>query len=290
MVKKEKRNVKDLKCTLVIHYLIILIVGSFFASSPLMAHEGIGEGLFEEISSRSYKKLPNGADSSIMLIADIAQFYQEVIQKQKATVVQFYSGGLSEKKDQLSFYQETAQDCAGVVDFLAVDMHKAKNVVNRLVVLFYNLAMRKGIATQGSVLEQRLIEILKLFVASQENQKSDFSFYLFFKNGHMIIPRKLAYATKKDFYTDIKSQLIESKIVPVETGGIGQLMNPNGMLKNMKGSEGEATSKESPDGTTLWDRMKDFAVKVKGSLFGLYHKANIKALEKRLGMQKFVKR
>ncbi len=188
------------------HFLVLCVLAT---ASTCYAHEGEATGLFDLIATQQFEPRGDGVDSHVLLCGSLDGFRTKVADSRLPVVVQLSNdnprvwGGFREQ------YQNLASDFAGKVLFVSVNAQRADALVKRFMGLFLQLALQAKAKTDNysKALQHRLGVVLSQLVAMRKGDVTQ-RVYLFFRDGHLIIPQTHSYETAQKLRGDVHKQLL----------------------------------------------------------------------------------
>ena len=191
------------------HFLVLLMLA---IASPCVAHEGEAGGVFDLIATQRYERRSDGVDSHVALLGSLEDFHAKVAGSRLPVVVQFLNGSSRAWGGIREQYQNLAGEYVGKVLFISVDTSTADEVVKRFLGLFLQLALqaKQKSDAYSNALQHRLATLLQQLLAIRKGDAAQ-QVYLFFKDGHLIIPQTEKYASIRALQNDVHKQLLSSK-------------------------------------------------------------------------------
>jgi hypothetical protein len=194
---------------------------------------------------KNYEQQSDGIDSGILKIDGIDSFNVLIGKNKKAIVIRCFSGLPQASDKSGTFFQGAAEYLGEKALCYSVDFNDNLDIVEQLTVLFTKVSIgNKALSIQNPVLYSFLLSLTHQLVHVLRDGANVSPFFLFFKNGTMVVPGNIKYSTQGDLLVALNQQLARLEAIPT-----------NSHLQSNEHSH-PLGQKKQPEGTSFLQKTK----------------------------------
>lgn len=194
---------------------IFFIFSLFFLHlCSIKADIGAPEHLAGDFLGKNYELGLDGIESTVLKIEGIGNFNSITTKSEKPVIIRCFLGSGQAGNQLRFFFQDVARDLNEKAFSYSIDFGNSPDVMEQLVVLFSKVSLgNKALALHNPALYSFLISLTHQLVHAFRGEGDVKPFFLFFKNGTLVVPGDIRYATKKELQAAINEQLMRLETV-----------------------------------------------------------------------------